>query len=113
MDCTTGFAVHDFQPHSTSSSSQITSASGHEQEVVETKSSTVTSNLKFWKWQARVYQRTQGHEETRVGQKRKLTNKVKGGKMASKKDKKETIPHQVTVSGAHGLAEAAEQPRQV
>jgi hypothetical protein len=47
-----------------------------------------------------------------VGQKRKIIPTAEGGKKASKKARKENLPHQVKVSGAHGLAEAAVQPRQ-
>jgi hypothetical protein len=47
-----------------------------------------------------------------VGQKRKINTKLKGGKTNGKKARNETILHQETILGVHGLAEAAPQPRQ-
>jgi hypothetical protein len=47
-----------------------------------------------------------------MGQKRKTSTKPKGGKTTGTKARKETILHQETVPGVHGLVEATVQPHQ-
>jgi hypothetical protein len=108
MDCIVGFEAHDLHQHFNSSFGRKKIATDHEQEVVDAKSFAVSPNLRFWKRQTWVSQRNQGHGKNRVvGQKRKLITKSEGGKTVGKKARNETILHQETVSGTHGLAEAA------